>query len=66
MRRILGWLLLRDRPITYQVASGENARDGAFQGPLAIAGDSAGANLALASMLREMEADRRLPDFQGR
>lgn len=32
-------------------------------GPLGVSGDSAGANLALALMLREQEAGRRLPDF---
>ena len=26
----IGWLLSRDRPVTYQVASGENARDGVY------------------------------------
>ena len=26
----IGWLLSRDRPVTYQIASGENARDGVY------------------------------------
>ena len=32
-------------------------------GPVGVSGDSAGANLALALMLREQEAGRRLPEF---
>lgn len=32
-------------------------------GPIGVSGDSAGANLALALMLREQEAGRRLPEF---
>jgi acetyl esterase len=35
----------------------------AFQGPLAICGDSAGGNLALATILREQEVGRRMPDL---
>ncbi len=38
-------------------------REPAFDGPLAIAGDSAGANLALAVMLNEIAAERRRPDL---
>src|SRR5262249_50812625 len=38
------------------------ADDPAFAGPLGIMGDSAGANLAAATMLHEAEAGRRLPD----
>jgi len=34
-----------------------------FDGPLAVAGDSAGANLGLAAILREGEAGRRRPDM---
>ena len=37
--------------------------DADFQGPLAICGDSAGGNLALAAILREQEVGRRLPDL---
>jgi len=33
-----------------------------FSGPLAVAGDSAGANLAMAGMLHEIRAGRRTPD----
>ena len=36
--------------------------DAGFKGPLSIAGDSAGANLSVAVMLRELEGGRRLPD----
>ena len=41
----------------------KTASDPAFAGPLAICGDSAGANLAVAAMLREMEVSRRIPDL---
>lgn len=39
-----------------------NAGDPKFHGPLAVAGDSAGANLALAVALSEVAAGRRGPD----
>ena len=39
------------------------AADSAFQGPLAIAGDSAGANLAMAVMLDAIKAGARTPDL---
>lgn len=38
------------------------ARGGAAGGPVALSGDSAGANLALAAMLHESRKGRRLPD----
>ncbi len=37
--------------------------DAAFNGPVAIAGDSAGANLGLALIMREGETGRRRPDL---
>ena len=37
-------------------------RDGRLHGPLAVAGDSAGANLGVCAMLREIGAGRRVPD----
>jgi acetyl esterase len=37
--------------------------DAGFAGPLAVAGDSAGANLALALIMREGETGRRRPDL---
>jgi acetyl esterase len=40
-----------------------NRHDPGFDGPLAVAGDSAGANLALAVILQEIGADRRKPDL---
>lgn len=40
----------------------ERSREPAFNGPLAVAGDSAGANLALAVILNEIREDRRKPD----
>ncbi|WP_131195183.1 alpha/beta hydrolase [Lichenihabitans psoromatis] len=40
-----------------------NRNDPGFDGPLAVAGDSAGANLALAVILSEIDADRRKPDL---
>jgi acetyl esterase len=40
----------------------QNAEDPAFQGPLTVAGDSAGGNLAIGTILREMDAGRRAPD----
>jgi acetyl esterase len=54
---------LEDTIAAWRWSVSESARNSAFQGPLAIAGDSAGANLALAAMLREMEIDRRIPDL---
>lgn len=39
------------------------ARGGAAGGPIAISGDSAGANLAVAAMLHEAREGRALPDF---
>ena len=41
----------------------ERAHEPAFDGPLAIAGDSAGANLALAVTLDAIAAERRKPDL---
>ncbi len=40
-----------------------NGHEPGFDGPLAVAGDSAGANLALGLTLHEMAAERRLPDL---
>lgn len=40
----------------------DRSREQAFDGPLAVAGDSAGANLALAVILNEIRDDRRKPD----
>jgi acetyl esterase len=40
----------------------KSAEDPAFQGPLTVAGDSAGGNLSIAVVLREMDAGRRAPD----
>ena len=40
-----------------------NGHEPAFDGPLAVAGDSAGANLAVAVILNEIAADRRKPDM---
>ena len=54
---------LDDTIAVWRWSVAESARDSAFQGPLAIAGDSAGANLALASMLRELQEGRRIPDL---
>jgi acetyl esterase len=54
---------LDDAVAAWRWSVGQSAREAAFAGPLAIAGDSAGANLALASMLREMQTERRLPDL---
>jgi acetyl esterase len=45
----------------WAVAQAETQSD--FKGPLLICGDSAGGNLALATMLREQEVSRRLPDL---
>lgn len=41
----------------------ERAHEPAFDGPLAVAGDSAGANLALAVTLDAIAAERRKPDL---
>jgi hypothetical protein len=49
----IGWLLLRDRPITYQVASGENARDGIY------------ALIVFADEARATEIARVLAEFDG-
>jgi acetyl esterase len=46
--------------IRYAVKRGESDRD--FAGPVGIAGDSAGANLAMAATMREGGAGRRAPD----
>jgi acetyl esterase len=54
---------LDDAVAAWRWCVAESARDSAFRGPLAIAGDSAGANLALAAMLRELESSRRSPDL---
>lgn len=54
---------LDDAVAAWRWSVSESARDPAFQGPLSIAGDSTGANLAFASMLRESEAGRRIPDL---
>ena len=43
-------------------ALADRSREPAFNGPLAVAGDSAGANLALAVILNEIRAGRRGPD----
>lgn len=54
---------LDDTVAAWRWSVAESARNNTFQGKLAIAGDSAGANLALASMLHEMQSDRRIPDL---
>jgi acetyl esterase len=54
---------LDDTVAAWRWCVAESTHNNAFQGPLAIAGDSAGANLALASILREIAAQRRLPDL---
>jgi acetyl esterase len=46
--------------IRYVVKRSESDKD--FAGPMGIAGDSAGANLALAATMREGESGRRRPD----
>ena len=53
---------LDDAVAAWRWCVAESARNARLQGPLAIAGDSAGANLALAAMLREIEVERRIPD----
>lgn len=40
----------------------DRSQEAAFDGPLAVAGDSAGANLALAVVLNEIREGRRKPD----
>lgn len=52
---------LDDAVAAWRWCVAESARNAALNGPLAIAGDSAGANLALAAMLREIEVERRIP-----
>jgi anti-sigma factor RsiW len=49
----IGWLLLRDGPITYQVASGENSRDGIY------------ALVVFADEARAAEIARVLAEFDG-
>ena len=44
-------------------ALAERRSEPAFDGPLAVAGDSAGANLAMAVLLHEIAAERRRPDL---
>ncbi len=51
-----------DDALTAWRALVERAGDPGFEGPLAVAGDSAGANLALAVALHEIAANRRRPD----
>jgi len=46
--------------LRYVIKRGETAAD--FDGPIGIAGDSAGANLALAATIREGDSGRRRPD----
>ena len=46
--------------IRYVAKRGDSDAD--FAGPIGIAGDSAGANLAMAATMRESEAGRRRPD----
>ena len=53
---------LDDAVAAWRWCIAQSSRDNGFRGKLAVAGDSAGANLALCSVLREMEAGRRLPD----
>jgi hypothetical protein len=49
----IGWVLSRDRPVTYQVASGENARDGVY------------ALVVFADEARVAEIARVLAEFDG-
>jgi acetyl esterase len=53
---------LDDAVAAWRWALRRREEDAAFDGPLGVAGDSAGANLALALMLREGEAGRPRPD----
>lgn len=54
---------LEDAAAAWRWAVDKAARSPEFAGPLAICGDSAGGNLAVAAMLHEMQAGRRIPDF---
>lgn len=53
---------LDDCNAVWRWLAAQSESDTRFAGPLAIAGDSAGANLAMATMLREVNARRRAPD----
>ncbi len=53
---------LDDVVAAWRFLVGGREDDARFQGPLGAAGDSAGANLAFAAMLREREADRPVPN----
>jgi len=53
---------LEDCVAAWRWIVGKSETDPRFHGPLGVAGDSAGANLAVALILREMEYGRRLPD----
>ncbi len=53
---------LDDSVAAWRWIVGKAESDANFRGPLSISGDSAGANLSVAVMLRELERGRRLPD----
>lgn len=53
---------LNDSVAAWRWIVSKSESDANFRGPLSISGDSAGANLSVAVMLREMESGRRLPD----
>ena len=54
---------LNDSVAAWRWAVSQAASDARFAGPLAICGDSAGGNLAVAVMLHEQELGRRTPDL---
>jgi acetyl esterase len=53
---------LDDAVAAWRWLAAASNRDRRLNGPLAVAGDSAGANLGLGAILRESGADRRIPD----
>ena len=53
---------LEDCQAAWRWLAAQGARTPGLDGPLAIAGDSAGANLALGTIMRESELKRRIPD----
>ncbi len=50
-----------DAVAAWRWAMARSAEDAGFRGPLTVAGDSAGANLAIGTVLREMDAGRPSP-----
>lgn len=53
---------LRDCVAAFRWVAAQSEKSGDFRGPLAMSGDSAGANLAVAVMLHDIRAGQRVPD----